>query len=497
MEAFQQIKTEIDENYHKFKKSTEFKELISVYFIETSKIEKALKVLNEIPYNKREFRVHQKFIYCYLKLDKIKEALEYVKKIERKVRFFEIKEHKIEFSLLKAIAFILSGDYIFAEMELRNLSVNEKNKNLFFKTLLYCNIKLDREEEITELIEKDESLILDPEYYKILGDYYLYKRNYENSLKFYRIIERKRELTKLETMTLSDIYYRLSDYKNSVNTIKVLKNDYKCESPDIYRNLSLNLFLLGDASNGFFSLKEGIDKFPLDIDLYVRLGKYFIEYGDYNAALKTVDEALQIVKNNKKAVYDKRLDIIKLISMEKNNPNIKEFDFLELREKNNKNPEYYFKTIEYYVKSKKFTDAYREIENISALPLNKTQFEILNIYKLIYADNTENKELYEETKKELLKSQKEKIETKINTAIVYILDEDYDNALDIMNQIDIKLINNFLKNKIFYLKAIVYYMKKDYAVSYKLLQNVIENNKDDPKAPFIKSLIEKEYGDKN
>ena len=69
------------ENLAKLKKSVEFKELVSVYFFKTSQFENALKELEKIQFNKREFSVHKKLLYCYIYLDKLDEAIKYIKKI--------------------------------------------------------------------------------------------------------------------------------------------------------------------------------------------------------------------------------------------------------------------------------------------------------------------------------------------------------------------------------------------------------------------------------
>ncbi|HOV14157.1 MAG TPA: hypothetical protein PK771_07730, partial [Spirochaetota bacterium] len=440
MNSFQQIKLEIDKNYDKLNKSTEFKDLVAIYFIKIGNFEKALQILEQIPYNKREFFIHRKFLYCYINLDMIKEAKDYIKKIDNKVKYFEVKENKIEFSILKAITHILNDDYVFAEMELKNLSVTSKYQNLYLKIFLYCNIKLERTDEINAIIENNSELNFDFEYYKIVADYYFYKKEYKKALEFYNKIEQQRNLTKQEVMLLSDIYFNLKDYNKSLETINILNKDYSYDTPDLYKNLSVNYNLLGDSANELFYLKEGMNRYPIDLDFYVRLGKFYLDYRDYSSAIRVSENAEKIFRQNNNLSYDKRLDLVKLIAMENNNPRIEELELLKLREKNNTNPEYYFKIIEYYLKDKRFVDAFREIQNANALSLNDEQIEILTLYKLIYANFRDNGLLYNEAKSILLKSNKESISTKINLGIVHILDEDFDLALDILNKINPQLL---------------------------------------------------------
>ena len=486
-------KGEIDKNYNRLKKSTEFKDLASTYYIKIDNYEKALTTLYEIPFNKREFFIHKKIIYCFIKLDKMRDAQSYIRKIDAKIRFFETKDNKIEFALLKAIVYLISEQNVFAYTELKNLSIESKYKALFKKIFLYSSIKLENTDEINTIIENSEDVDLDTEYYKIVGDYYYYKNEFQKALVSYKKIEERRNLTKNEVMSISDIYYNLKEYDKSIEYIKILNGDYKVDSPDLYKNLSTNYNKLGDTANELLFLKEGGSRYPLDLDFFVRLGKFYITSGDYTSALKVVSDAENIHRQNSKVIYDKRLDIVKLIAMENNNPNISELDFLKLRETNNTTSDYYFKAIEYYLKQKKMVDAFREIENVKALTLSNEQNELLNLYVLIYATLRDIKPLYDETKNIILKSHNETLSAKINLAIVHMLDEDFDIALDILNKINLQALDSKLKSKIFYLKAIIYYYKNDYPSSYKLLQSVIENEGDVKKVSFIKSLIEKNY----
>lgn len=493
LDAYQAIKGEIDKNYNRLKKSTEFKDLASTYYIKIDNYEKALTTLYEIPFNKREFFIHKKIIYCFIKLDKMRDAQSYIRKIDAKIRFFETKDNKIEFALLKAIVYLISEQNVFAYTELKNLSIESKYKALFKKIFLYSSIKLENTDEINTIIENSEDVDLDTEYYKIVGDYYYYKNEFQKALVSYKKIEERRNLTKNEVMSISDIYYNLKEYDKSIEYIKILNGDYKVDSPDLYKNLSTNYNKLGDTANELLFLKEGGSRYPLDLDFFVRLGKFYITSGDYTSALKVVSDAENIHRQNSKVIYDKRLDIVKLIAMENNNPNISELDFLKLRETNNTTSDYYFKAIEYYLKQKKMVDAFREIENVKALTLSNEQNELLNLYVLIYATLRDIKPLYDETKNIILKSHNETLSAKINLAIVHMLDEDFDIALDILNKINLQALDSKLKSKIFYLKAIIYYYKNDYPSSYKLLQSVIENEGDVKKVSFIKSLIEKNY----
>lgn len=492
---YQEIKNEIDRNAKKMSKSTEFIELISIYFIKIGKIDNALKTLERIPFNKREFAIHKKIIYCYIKLEKYKDALNYIKKIEKKVKLLELKDNKVEFVLLKSIVLILSDEYIFAYEELKNLVVNEQYNDLYLKVFLYCNIRLDRVDEINSLLDNNSNDILDTDYYKMIADYFIYKNDLRKSLSFYEKIKSQRNLTQHEVMVLSDIYYHLGEYENAMNAVNLLHRDFNLDSADFYRNLSIVNKRLNNSNDEFFYLKEGMRKFPLDLDFYVRLSQFYLQYRDYNSAIMTINQADEVFRKNQNLKYDQRFDLIRLIATERYDEDIGELDFLKLREKNNTNPLYYFKIIELYLKKNRFSDAKREIENVSALSLNESQSDLLNIYNLLYGNFTKDVELYEKARKKLMEGKIEDVSAKINIAIIYLLEEEFNTALDFLNTIDLRLTNDEIKKKIFYLKAIIYYYKNDYPASYKLLQQVLELDQGNQKASYIKSLIEKSVGE--
>jgi len=169
---------------------------------------------------------------------------------------------------------------------------------------------------------------------------------------------------------------------------------------------------------------------------------------------------------------------------------IDEIYLLNLREKWGESPEYYFKLIEYYLESKKLIDAKREIDTVKILPLNETQKENLLTYSLILASFEKNRKEFEEIKNMILKIKTRSIFTKINIAVINILEEDYDKALDSLNVIKFESIPADLIKKIFYLKAVSYFYKRDYSSSYKLIQNVLEQEANSKKALYIKTLIE-------
>ncbi|OHD05131.1 MAG: hypothetical protein A2086_06410 [Spirochaetes bacterium GWD1_27_9] len=483
-------KKEIDSNYAKLKKSVEFKELVSVYFFKTSQFENALKELEKIQFNKREFSVHKKLLYCYIYLDKLDEAIKYIKKIESKIKLLELKEHKLEFVILKSIVFILRGEIINAYEELNLGNFPDSYNNLSLKLFLYCNIILDKEDDVKEIIEKyQEEINIDSNFSILLGDYFIFKGDYQKALLYYEKIKEERALIQNEVATLADIYYKLGEYQKSIEEIQTLNKDFDYKGADLYKNISVNFKKLSDFNNEFFYLKEGLKEYPEDMDFYVRIIKSFIDRQEYNSSLKYINETDTVYKNNKNIPYDKRLDVLKVIAIQQKKDRLGEKELLDLREKGQTTPEYYFKLIEFYIKNKKFVDAKREIDTVLQLPLNESQYEAINVYILIYASYTDSQKEYDLAKKNIMESQSQSIPSKINLSIIYILEEDYNKALDILNTVKTNSISSDFKKRILYLKAILYYYKEDFPAAYKLVQNVLEIDSNFNKAAYLKSLI--------
>jgi lipopolysaccharide biosynthesis regulator YciM len=487
-------RTEINTNYNTVRQFSEYREIAGVYFMKAGFYDRALKEFSSISFNKREFALHEKIIFCYLKTGRLDEAKKYIKRIEPKIKALDIRENSSNFHIIKAIVFISSGETDRAYDELSSKTFTEKYRSLSLKLLLYCDIVLDKPKELTDVIENNESDIgFDPGFSSIVGDYYIYKNDYKNALYFYEKIVGSRELTQSEEMTLADIYYKTGDYGKSVDTIQKLYKDYNYRSPLVYKNLSMNYKNLHDEKNEYFYLKEGLNFYPEDTDFYVLIAKKFIDSGESNKALGVIEDGLNSVKD-RNLNFDKRLEILKIIALESDRKSAAEKELLLLREKENNTPEYYFKLIEKYLKEKKLTDAKREIDSVAQLSLTSEQKENLDTYKLIYFADGDFRKEYDETKKSVLVSKSETTSAEINRCIIKIKDKAFDDALDILETVKYDEKDAEMSDRISYLKAVVYYLKKDYPASYKQIRNISVRDEEMKKASYLKSLID-QYGD--
>jgi tetratricopeptide (TPR) repeat protein len=485
------VKNEIDTHYDKYKKSPEFRELIAVYYIKSGFYDKALNELNQISFNKREFSIHKKIIYCYLKLDQFSNAASYVERIEPKIKSLGLKERSGEFTIIKSVVLILKGNIEEAREELLLGNISQKYESLSLKLKLYCDIVLDKITDINSIVEKKATISnFETEFSGMVGDYFIYKGDYQKASVFYEDVKSKKKLTEGETMTLVDIYYRNADYKECIDNLKILYSDFNYRSPNFYKNISIAYKKSGDEQSETFYLKEGKTQYPDDLDFYVRIISNLIASGDSKFARQNIEDAKIISRKLESSYYDRRLDVLQILAMQVENGEIEERQLLDLREKWGTNAEYYFKLLEYYLKNKKIQDAHREMESVLQLPLDDKQKENVNIYRLILASLTENQGEFDEVKKTILLTKNPTLFTNINIAIIKILEYDYQNALDILNTISLDTISDELKKKIFYLKAVVYYYKKDYPSSYKLIQNVLELDAGSNKAIYMRNLIE-------
>ena len=488
------VHDEINKNYSKMKQFSEYREIVGIYHIKAGSYRNALKEFLGIPFNKREFTLHENIVFCYLKTKDIKSATQYLKKIESKITALGSRENNSSLVILKSIALILGGDIDKASEQLEAQGFSEKYKSLSLKLAVYCDMILDRHDKLTTLIENNESDIkIDADFASIIGDYYIYKSDYANALYFYEKISGFRKMTQSEMMTLADIYYKTGNYEKSIEVIQRLYKDYNYRSSLVYKNLSMNYKKLSDDKNEYFYLNEGLNFYPEDTDFYVMIAKNFLDNGDTGKAIDVIDEGLNVVRG-KDLEFDRRLELLKITAMERDKKHSIENELLLLRETGNNTPEYYFKIIEKYLKEKKLTDAKREIDTVVQLPLSDTQKDMLNVYKLVYYSYGSDVKEYEKIKKLILSVKPVTDERKINVAVIRIKDGEYDDALDILNAIETGDDDYEMKERVSYLKAVAYYFKRNYPASYKQLLNIKESGELSKKSSYLKSIIN-QYGE--
>ncbi|MCK4796873.1 MAG: hypothetical protein KAT05_05790, partial [Spirochaetes bacterium] len=456
LNQYAKAKKEIIKQKNKLKKSVEFKEISAVYYMKISEYKKALIELKSIIFKKREIGTHIKIIQCYLSLNQLKDCLGYIDKIEHKIESIEDRETKGKLLLLKGITKVLNSEIDDVMEELKRASVlSSRYKDTAIKLLLFCNILLDKPEDVFVTMQNDkDDLLLDIDILKLIGDYYIYKNDYQKSLYFYEKIKKLRELTKDELMTSANLYYVTGEYESSIKNMENLFKKYNYKSPTLFKNISIAYGKTKDYQNEIFFLKEGILQYPTDLDFYTRLAKIYIDKKDANMALQYINEGKNVYKNNTHIFYDKRLDFLNITASQINKTSTNEKELLDLREKEIDNPEYYFKIIRYYLEQHKFIEAKREIETVIQLPMNEPQKEILYTYKLILALYMENYEEYKKSQENLFSLKTNSDITKINIAIIYIFNNDYNKALEELHTLKTNSFSQKLKNKIFFLQSV-------------------------------------------
>ena len=86
------------------------------------------------------------------------------------------------------------------------------------------------------------------------------------------------------------------------------------------------------------------------------------------------------------------------------------------------------------------------------------------------------------------------ISDKINIAIINLYENDYDQALEMLDTINIYDLPDITKNKVLYLKSLCYFYKKEYPLSIELINKILENEPANIKASYLKNLINKKFG---
>ncbi len=495
LNELEKAREEIDRDYHRFRNSPEFRDLTGIYYIKTGDYGRALKEFESIPFGRREFDVNKKIIQCMINLAEYDKCLDYIKRIGKKYSREFDPEYEAEIIILKQTARILKGDYAGSIAELQRAeSLTTKYKDITAKLILYSGMSQDLSDDVYNTIESNESSFSnDPNLLRVIGDYYYFKENYSRALSYYEALKGLRKLSESEVMTLADIYYFTGDYQKSIDSMKELLTKFDFKSPALYKNLGMAYAGLSDFQNEVFFLKEGLDEFPGDLDFYVRLAKIFIDKRDYDEALSYINEGKAAYKRNNDIFYDKRLDALYAYVMEAGNKKMQEDELLALREKESLNPDYYFKLIRYYIGKNKYPDAERELETAARLSQDEYQKRIFNVLDVIVSLHLDNRKEYEKASGELLNRQPVDVDDSINQAVIFIYNEDYDKALELLTTLSNNALEENLKTRIVYLQALCYFYKRNYPLSQKLIDMLPDNEKSGRRVSYLESLIKANY----
>ena len=483
---------EIIRNQQKLKKSIEFKEISAIYYIKAAEYNKALKILETIPYNKRDYNIHKEIILCYVGNKSFDRSLSYLDKVERKVISLEERNNLAELLILKSLIKILTDDLMEVDQYLeKSLSLSSINKDITYKFLLYIDIILQKSDSIYDIFSTHPDIFKDdPNITKVTSDYFYNTKEYDRAIELFNFIEENRSLNQEELLLTSNINYFSGDYTAALDTINSLVSEYNFKSAALYKNFALIYHRLGDFQNELFYLKEGIQEYPTDLDFYVRLAKFFIDREDTGMAINYVEEAKRVYEQNKKnIIYDARLDNLYILALEIENRELGEKELLSLREKEHENSEYLFNIIKYYIKNHNYDEAVRELETVETLALNENQKKMVLIYKLVLSKALNNDKEYQEIKSLLIKNKNESDINKINVAVIYLFDENPDETLSILDSINASILTDEAKNKILYLKALSYYYKRNNAMALRHAQMILNNDIKDIKTSYLKGII--------
>ncbi len=481
-------KFEIDRMYNRFKKSPEFLELFSVYYIKTNEYTNAINEIFKIPFRKRGYEINIKVVHCYIKLNQISRAISYLHKMEPVVRTYEDKFQKGEFLLVRSIANMLKGDYDLIHNDLRPGILEGELRNISYRLMIFTYIMQDSMNDLNNYLTNPEvTAVFDTKLFSLLGNYYFYKKQYETAALYYEKIKDGRNYTQDELLALVDIYYWNVDYASAEKIIKELNEQFGFKNPSYFKNISRLRLLQDDFPQAYSYLKQGILEYPDDDDFYFRLALI-----NYNEGL--LENATQYVKDGirssklLRSESSKKFDILRLMLSGDKSRSLTELDLLEMRNQNDADIQSYYRIIEFYLQHNRLFDAKREMDTVRNLPLTKEQQRVFNVYLLIYSINFGEDQIYT-TVRELILN--DKYAEPLYKSVCYFLDGDYDKTLSEILYIE----NNQSVSKteklsiLYYIKSLAYYFKADYSSTNISLMQLLEIDPFNRKALYLKGLL--------
>lgn len=492
---YEAARKEIEKNSKRLNKSVEFKELLAVYYDKIGEVNNALNTLISIKFNKRNYSIHKNIIIFYLKLGKPEQALKYLESVEGKLKILLTDLEKAEFFLLKGLTLVFLNKFEDAIDSLKKVkNLDEKYDLISNKFILLCKMHNDNPDDIYEVIGRSEELFFEElSLIKLIANYYIQKKDYKKAIYFYEKLAEKKELSKDETATFADIYYMIGDYENSIKYVEKLFLDFKYDYPVLYKNLSFLYSLLKNKEKEIFFLKEGINKFPDDIELYIRIAKFYIDNSQSFVANRFLDKARAIYNSSKTlySYYAKQIELLIFLSNREKIGVESERDLLILREKSTTDPSAYFKTIEFYIKKHKYLDVKREIDTVNRMKLSEKEKEILANYQIIYllATDQSSKNEYGELKSFLLSLEEKEIKTQLNVVMMLLVENDFDMALKELEKVATKKLDDDLNRVFLYLQALCYYYKQEFALALKILRLAEDRGLTTDKNSYLKSLV--------
>lgn len=483
-------KFEIDANYGKLKKSPEFLELTAVYHLKTANYETALSELLKIPPRRRSFSINMKIVHSYIKQNQISRAIAYLSKIEPRVRTFDDKNQKGEFILVKSLSHMIKGDYAYMTNNLKSGILTGSNRNMGYRLQIYAFIMQDNLNELTSLLKNHEiQSMKDPDLYSLIGNYYFYKGDYENALLYYEKMNDIREYTESELLSLTDIYYYAKKYEEAEKKLKYLNSEFGFNTPSYFKNMSKVKLSSGDFPSAYGYLKEGSQKYKDDLDFYIRLALINYEQEFSDNALYYINEGDRVSKLLFKET-DKRFDILRLKLTDNSKLSFTELELLEMRNRPDADLKAYFRLIEFYVSNNRFFDAKRELDTVANLPRTAEQNNIFNIYKLIYAVNSNSYTEYAAVRESIISNDKIPVLYRI---LCLYLDGEYSKGISLSISYENSLSdkNKAEKIKMYYLRALLYYYSRDYVSCNIVLMQLFDIDPFNRKALYLKGLLNK------
>lgn len=228
----------------------------------------------------------QKFIgQCYLHIGEIDSGLKYLESIA-------YINYEIAISLLDA--YNNKKDFNRAD----SMCWRAVNRNIEpFEFLVKCaesKARTGKEKEMYQTLERAKKYGLpNYKYYQIIGDYYLFKKDYQNARYNYKRAIQYNPRSTTARSGLGMIYYHEKDYQNAENEfLEALK--FEPQNDAIYNNLGAIYIVKKEYKRAKETFEKSLRLNPSQVEAYYNLGLIYENTGEFDLAIEMYKKALSI-----------------------------------------------------------------------------------------------------------------------------------------------------------------------------------------------------------
>lgn len=185
---------------------------------------------------------------------------------------------------------------IFMMLPLFGENIDKDIDYLGVTAILLRDGNYERAEETLMAIDIDDEELDLNRYYTLKGLIELRLQRYEESLKSFNTANMIGETNPVIYAYISQSYFAIKDYQSSIDAINKVPNIRLF--PDLYGLKSQAFWLMGNKSEGFKIIEEGIVTFPEKITFRQQKVNYLIELDLTQAAMECANSIIELDKSD-------------------------------------------------------------------------------------------------------------------------------------------------------------------------------------------------------